>query len=213
MEIAQLMAISLKTAGFEVKLCPRAEEGVEYLEWADVLLLDINLPGMSGWEVLRLARQKGSLPILVVSALESDEDKLEAYGLGADDFVSKPFSPKVLTAKVLAHWRRVEHKEPQVHFGPFVLDYQARCLLKNGTPLKLSRKEEELLEFLVRHPGTPFKPEDLYRRIWKNEWGDLTTVPVHIQRLRRKLGDDSLHPQYIETVFGLGYRFRLESTS
>ena len=206
-EIAQLIALYLRSADFEVFQCRQAEDGLEFLERAEVLLLDINLPGMSGWDFLRLARQKADLPILVVSALESDEDKLQAYGLGADDFITKPFSPKILTAKVLAHWRRVMPKEDELHFGPFTLSFKEKRLLKSGAPVKLSRKEAELLEFLARHPGIPFKPEDLYHQIWKNAWGDLTTVPVHIQRLRRKLGDDPANPRYIETVFGLGYRF------
>ena len=144
--------------------------------------------------------------MIIVSARESDEDKILGLDLGADDFVSKPFSPKVLAARVHAQLRRAAYGD-RVAFGPYVLDVAGRLLERGGERVPLSRREFELFAFLVSNEGKTYGPEELYKSVWGLEHGDLSTVAVHVQRIRRKIEEEGLPPRWLVTVPGAGYRF------
>jgi len=217
--IAELVVAYLRRGGHRVLLASSAEEALAMAdEPPDLVLLDLGLPGMDGLEFLRAFRTASTAPVIIVSARESDEDKLEGLGLGADDFVTKPFSPRVLAARVAALLRRVDYESrsrddesaddpPVVRFGPFALDVGAGILSKRGAPLPLSRREFELLCYLVLHEGRSFSASELHREVWGLEHGDLSTVAVHIQRIRRKIEEEPSSPSWIRTVQGAGYRF------
>jgi two-component system response regulator RegX3 len=179
------------------------------------VVLDLNLPGMDGFEFLQRFRKTAATPVLIMSARDADEDIISGLGGGADEFVTKPFSPRVLVARVRALLRRVQEgsaaapgaAEEATVFGDFTL-YHKSCILKRGEErIPLSAKELAVLTFLVRNPGMPLSPEKIYSEVWKNAYGDLSAVAVYIQRLRKKIEADPASPKFIETVFGMGYRF------
>ena len=179
----------------------------------DLVLLDLNLPGMSGLEFLQQFRKdyKTTIPVIIVSARDADEDIIAGLGYGADEFVTKPFSPKVLVARVQSKLNRLSATEASVEetitFGPYTL-FCNSCVLKKGTEkIPLSTKEYEVLEFLARHAGEPLSPEVIYTNVWKTQYGDITAVAVYIQRLRKKIEEDPSSPKIITTMFGMGYRF------
>jgi two-component system response regulator RegX3 len=175
-----------------------------------LVILDVNLPGMDGFAFLDRFRKTKSTPVLIVSARSADEDIITGLGYGADEFVTKPFSPRVLVARVRAMLRRSQglaDLPAALAFGPFTFDRDA-CLLKKGDQrIPLSNKEFGVLDHLLAQEGRPSTPEAIYKGVWKNTYGDLTSVAVYIQRLRRKIEVDPSHPVYIETVPGMGYRF------
>jgi two-component system response regulator RegX3 len=215
-ELADLMALYLTREGFEIRSVKSGEDGFDILEaWKpELIILDINLPGMDGFEFLQKIRPGNRSPVLIVSARNSDEDLIRGLSVGADEFVTKPFSPNVLVARARALFRRVrdyEEKEPRrvLRFGPFVLDYDACTLIKRDVRISLSNKEYACLAYLSEHPGKTLSPETIYAGVWNNLYGDLTIVAVYIQRLRKKMEDDPANPRYIKTVFGMGYCFSL----
>jgi two-component system response regulator RegX3 len=196
-----------------VRAAESAEDGlVAAGEWKpELVILDINLPGMDGFEFLQKFRQSSSTPVLILSARNSDEDHITGFGGGADEYITKPFSPRVLVARVRAVFRRIRDYDERdanlYRFGPFVLDYDA-CLLKKGdVKIPLSAKEFGCLAFLTEHSGKTLDVETIFSGVWKHNYGDLTAVAVYIQRLRKKIEDDPSNPVYIETVYGMGYRF------
>jgi len=211
-EIAELIAAYLERDGMGAVLVGSAEEAV--MECAqgmpDLLILDLGLPGADGLELLRHFRGRSTAPAIIVSARESDEDKVAGLGLGADDFVTKPFSPKVLVARVKAQLRRSgasgQAPRPRLAFGPYVLDFEGRLLERAGGRVPLSRREFELLAFLASSEGRTFSPEELYASVWGLEHGDLSTVAVHVRRVRRKIEEEG-SPRWLVTVPGAGYRF------
>ncbi|PKL23370.1 MAG: DNA-binding response regulator [Spirochaetae bacterium HGW-Spirochaetae-3] len=221
-ELSDLVALYLSKEGMETRQAESGEDALALLraEGAgafapDIVILDINLPGMDGFEFLHEFRKSGGCPVLIVSARDADEDIIAGLGYGADEFVTKPFSPRVLVARVRAMLRRVQD-EPErrdgavVRFGPFSLDLEA-CMLRRGDErVALSAKEYSVLSYLASNPGKPLGPEAIYAAVWKNSYGDLTAVAVYIQRLRKKIEDDPAAPRYIETVYGMGYRFTLD---
>lgn len=214
-EIAELIRVYLTKADLAVHWAASAEGALQWLGQGNepqLILLDLQLPGMDGFEFLRQIRSRSPVPVIIVSSRESDEDKLAGLGWGADDFLTKPFSPRFLTAKVQALLRRVEAvaKTPPVVFGPYVLEEETARLLRDGVAVDLRRKEWDLLVFLLRHPGKPFAPDKLYKEVWGQEFGDLSTVAVHMQRLRKKLGEPMSAPRYLKTVPGFGYMFSPE---
>ena len=216
--MAELICMYLVNAGFNASVTESAEKAFEYLENGNkpsLILLDLNLPGMSGIEFLKKYRTEidKSVPIIIVSARDSDEDIINGLGYGADDFITKPFSPKILVARVQNKLiRRAETEasyEKSISFGEFTL-YMNSCILKKGFErIPLSTKEYEVLEYLCVHPDESLSPEKIYEDVWKNQYGDITAVAVYIQRLRKKLNEDSVNPKHIQTVFGMGYRFSL----
>lgn len=214
-EIGELIGLYLKNDGIDFDLFESGEKGLEAFRKGeyDLLVLDINLPGIDGFEVLNIVRRESNIPIVVVSARQSDEDKVLALGIGADDFVSKPFSPRVLVARVRAHLRRYSRinaktaDEENINFGPYSINIEAYLFKKDNKRIALPPREFEVLAYLIENAGRALNLEDIYIKIWGNQYGDLSTVAVHIQRLRRKIENDPSNPEYIETVHGIGYRF------
>ena len=227
-ELADLISLYLSKEGFEVRAAESAEEGFTLIEgWKpQLIILDINLPGMDGFEFLQRFRRDQTFglhntPVLIVSARDSDEDQISGLGIGADEYITKPFSPKVLVARVRALFRRLRtyssqdsenSQENLFRFGPFILDCDACLLKKNGERISLSSKEYSCLAWLIANPGKPMDVETIYNGVWKNNYGDLTTVAVYIQRLRKKIEEDPANPVYIETVHGMGYRFNKDAS-
>jgi two-component system response regulator RegX3 len=217
-EINDLIGLYLSHDGFACKQAETAEDGLVFLEKEDfdLVLLDINLPGMDGFEFLKKLREKKSLPVIIVSARQDDADIVLGLGIGADDFVIKPFSPKVLVARVRSHLRRnAEQKDAgknTIRFGDFSLEADNYLLRKSGVRLALSPREFALLRLLAENAGTPIKPDDIYEKVWGNNYGDTTTVAVHIQRLRRKIEEDPARPRFIKTSHGFGYVFDKDGT-
>ena len=216
-EMSQLICMYMENAGFDATACESAELALQKLAGGylpDLVLLDLNLPGMGGLDFLKKfrAEYKASIPVIIVSARDADEDSIAGLGYGADEFVTKPFSPKVLVARVQSKLSRQAATEASVEetlgFGPYTL-FCNSCTLKRGLEkVPLSAKEYEVLEYLVRHAGEALSPETIYNNVWKNQYGDFTAVAVYVQRLRKKIEEDPSRPQYITTMFGLGYKFQ-----
>ena len=218
-EIASLMAMYLNKDGKDTKVFETAEDTLTALENGiepDLFIVDLNLPGMSGFDFLQKIRTeyKPTTPAIVVSARDADEDIIKGLGLGADEFVTKPFSPKVLVARVEANLRRVAVSsaaaEASVRFGDYILLLDSNVLKKGTLKIQLSIKEYSILEHLVLNAGKTLTPEKIYQDIWKSNFGDLTAVAVYIQRLRKKIEDDPSNPQFIKPPFGKGYIFSKE---
>ena len=213
-EMSDLIQLYVKREGMDTAVFDNAEDALEYLKTAtpDLILLDINLPGMDGFEFLNIYHKQSDCPVLIVSARDSDEDIIMALGYGADEFVTKPFSPKVLMARIRALLRRKQSGQTSssknnIQFGPYTLNTES-CLLKKGEErIHLSAKEFDILLYLINSKGKTSTPEEIYRKVWGSEFGDLTAVAVYVQRLRKKLEADPAAPHFIETVHGMGYRF------
>ncbi len=213
-ELGELVQLYLSKDGIDSDIAVSAEAGFESMAEGsyDLITLDINLPGMDGFEFLQDLRQKSDIPVLILSAREGDEDIVLGLGLGADEFVNKPFSPKVLVAKIRAILRRSlsgrdNFIPDSIAFGPFSLSPEGYYLEKNSNRILLSTKEFEVLRFLVQNPGTAFTPDEIYRTVWGQEYGDITTVGVYIQRIRKKIENSPALPEYILTIHGRGYLF------
>ncbi len=210
-DIAELIQLYLEREGMAVTLAGDGESGLKLIEdnlAVDLVVLDLNLPGLDGYEFLRILRQKLDVPVVIVSARHEDSDMIMGFGIGADDFVSKPFSPGVLAARIRAHIRRRRvgpTQNDRFHFGPCELDRRALTLYKYGERIALSPRELQLLIYLAEEPNTPRSQSDIYNTVWKAEYGDMNTVSVHIQRLRQKIEDEPANPQFIKTVYGFGY--------
>ena len=213
-EMSDLIQLYLKREGMDTAVFDNAEDALVYLKdnTPDLILLDINLPGMDGFEFLNIYHKQSDCPVLIVSARDSDEDIIMALGYGADEFVTKPFSPKVLMARIRALLRRKQSESSGsskniIQFGPYTLNTES-CLLKKGDErIHLSAKEFDILLYLINSKGKTSTPEEIYRKVWGSEFGDLTAVAVYVQRLRKKLESDPAVPHFIETVHGMGYRF------
>lgn len=185
----------------------------------DLILLDLMLPGIDGYEICRLLRDKMDIPILIVSARGEELDKLRGLGLGADDYISKPFSPTELVARVkanLAQYQRIKasvsgtHSDSEITIGHIRLNPATHRVYVNHKEIELKNKEYELLYFLMSNPEIVFSKDTLYEHIWgMDSFGDTKTVAVHINRIREKIEQNPAQPMYIETVWGAGYRFRI----
>ncbi len=211
-ELGELVQLFLEKDGISSVLCLSAEEGMEVLESEsfDLIILDINLPGMDGFEFLQTYRKAAETGILILSAREADEDIVLGLGLGADEFVSKPFAPKVLVARVRALLRRIKKGGSSLHrirFGPYSMDLEGYSLFRDDERIILSTKEFEVLKFLVSNSGRAYDAEEIYRKVWGQEYGDLSSVAVYIQRLRKKIEENPSEPEYLITIRGKGYLF------
>jgi two-component system response regulator RegX3 len=212
-EMADLIALFLSKEGMTTLACDTAEAGLAHVrdESFDLIVLDVNLPGMDGFEFLGELRKTSDCPVLIVSARSADEDLISGLGHGADEYMTKPFSPKVLVARVRALLRRSRGAEKSqseaIVFGPYALDLSAFVLRRGGELVPLSVKEFSVLRYLAEHAGSPQTPQAIYDAVWKNAYGDLTAVAVYIQRLRKKIEEDPANPVYIGTDYGRGYRF------
>lgn len=210
-EISNLVSLYLKKEGIDSVSVVSGEEGLNLFQNNnyDLVILDLNLPGIDGYEVLQNMRTQKNTPIIIVSARNEDADMLIGFGMGADDFVSKPFSPRVLTARVRAHIQRqkkANERDSEIYtFGEYEIDPNSFCLKKNGVRVKMRPKELELLIYLAKRRGQIVSSEELYASIWGNEDGDISTIPVHIRRIRDRLENNSSFPEFIKTVYGKGY--------
>ena len=217
--IADLEKDYLELSGFEVDIENDGTTGLAraLAEEFDLFILDLMLPGTDGFEICKQIREKKNTPILMVSAKKDDIDKIRGLGLGADDYVTKPFSPSELVARVKAHLARYERligsnliENDIVEIRGIKIDKTARRIWVNGEEKAFTTKEFDLLTFLAENPNHVFSKEELFRKIWDMESvGDIATVTVHIKKIREKIEMDTSKPQYIETIWGVGYRFKL----
>jgi DNA-binding response OmpR family regulator len=217
--IAELEKDYLELSGFEVEVANDGKTGLERAlhEDFDLFILDLMLPEVDGFEICKQIREYKNIPILMVSAKKDDIDKIRGLGLGADDYVTKPFSPSELVARVKAHLARYERlissNMPQndiVEIRGIRIDKTARRVWINGEEKQFTTKEFDLLTFLAENPNHVFTKEELFREIWDMESiGDIATVTVHIKKIREKIEMNTNKPQYIETIWGVGYRFKL----
>ena len=215
-EIAMLERDYLEIEGFEVSVVDNGQQAVTQALTGDfsLILLDLMLPGCNGYDVCRLIRDRIDVPILMVTARTESVDKIRGLGLGADDYIPKPFDPAELTARVKAHLSRYARLtgggqgEPEViSLGNVQILPQSWKVVKDGREIKMPNREFALLKFLAEHPNTVFSKEKLFETIWGCEYmGDSATVTVHIGRIRDKVEDDPARPRLIETVWGAGYR-------
>jgi len=217
--IAELEKDYLELSGFEVEIEKRGDEGLKYAleKDVDLVILDLMLPEVDGFEICRRIRDKKDIPVIMVSAKKDDIDKIRGLGLGADDYMTKPFSPSELVARVKAHLARYErliHTNMRVNdtveIRGIKIDKTARRVWINGEEKNFTTKEFDLLTFLAENPNRVFTKEELFREIWDMESiGDIATVTVHIKKIREKVEFDTAKPQYIETIWGVGYRFKV----
>lgn len=218
-EIADLEKDYLEISEFQVEIANDGNEGLQKAlseEYA-LIILDLMLPGMDGFEVCRRIREKKNIPILMVSAKKDDIDKIRGLGLGADDYMTKPFSPSELVARVKAHLARYDRlvgfgqkQNDIVEIRGLKIDKTARRVYVDGEERIFTTKEFDLLTFLAENPNHVFTKEELFREIWDmDSVGDIATVTVHIKKIREKLEYDTSKPQYIETIWGVGYRFKV----
>ena len=215
-EIAMLERDYLEIEGFEVSVVDNGQQAVTQALSGDfgLILLDLMLPGCNGYDVCRLIRDRIDVPILMVTARTESVDKIRGLGLGADDYIPKPFDPAELVARVKAHLSRYARLTGGGQGEPEVIDLgnvqilpQSWRVVKGGREIKMPNREFALLKFLAEHPNTVFSKEKLFETIWGCEYmGDSATVTVHIGRIRDKVEDDPAHPRLIETVWGAGYR-------
>ena len=217
--IAELEKDYLELSGFEVEIESDGMNGLAraLAEEFDLFILDLMLPGIDGFEICKQIREKKNTPILMVSAKKDDIDKIRGLGLGADDYVTKPFSPSELVARVKAHLARYERlissnvpENDMIEIRGIKIDKTARRVWINGEEKPFTTKEFDLLTFLAENPNHVFTKEELFREIWDMESiGDIATVTVHIKKIREKIELNTNKPQYIETIWGVGYRFKL----
>lgn len=220
-KIAQLESDYLEINGYEAVIVTDGTKVIPELEKGgyDLVLLDIMLPGCSGYDICRKVRDEIDIPILMVTARTEAVDVIRGLGLGADDYITKPFDPSELVARVRSHLKRYERltahreetadtpKQDQIVVKDVVIEPKTWKVYKKGVEQKLPNREFELLRFLAEHPNIVFSKEELFESIWGFDYvSDAATVSVHINRLREKIEDDARNPQIIETVWGAGYR-------
>jgi two-component system response regulator RegX3 len=212
---SEAITFLLKKEGFEVSVANNGQEGINLFEknGADLILLDLMLPGLSGTEVCRQIRLKSNVPIIMLTARDTEIDKVVGLELGADDYVTKPYSSRELIARINAVLRRASTVEPElengvISIGPIKLDIDRHIMTLNNIPVQLPLKEFELLEFLMRNSGRVLTRSQLIDRVWGSDYfGDTKTLDVHVKRLRAKIEKDPANPVFIQTVRGLGYKF------
>ena len=214
-DIVHLMRDFLEAEGYTVLAASDGPAALHALATTrvDCVLLDIMMPGLSGFDVVRRLRETSDVPVLFLTARQEDSDKIRGLGLGADDYVVKSATPGEVVARVkavLRRYRRGEGPPPEVlDFGRLVIDVRAREVRVDGRVVPLTAREFELLQLLAEHPRQVFTRDQLFERLW-GDFGDRHTVTVHVARLRDKIEEDPAHPRYIVTVWGVGYRFEGE---
>jgi len=217
--IAELEKDYLEHAGFEVVVENDGAQGLNraLAEDYDLYILDLMLPGVDGFEICRRIRGEKNTPIIMVSAKKDDIDKVTGLGLGADDYMTKPFSGNELVARAKAHIARYERligsrqiEADVIEIRGIKIDKTAHRVFVNGEEKPFTTKEFDLLTFLASNPNRVFSKDDLFKNIWDmDSIGDIATVTVHIKKIREKIEYDTANPQYIETIWGVGYRFKV----
>ncbi len=204
----------LEAGGFTVELAGNGDEALRRFAGRepDLVVLDVMMPGMSGLEVCRRMRERTAVPVVLLTALGEEEDRIAGLRLGADDYVTKPFSPRELALRVMSVLRRARlpAREPAPDVltdGDLRLRLSAHQATLDGRPLSLTTREFDLLAFFLAQPGTAFSREELLEKVWGWNFGDQSTVTVHVRRLREKIEDDPARPTRIATVWGVGYRY------
>lgn len=216
--ITEPLERALTLQQFKVLVAHNGREGLEMARShsPDIVILDVMMPELSGWDVCKILRQESAVPILMLTALDEEIDRILGLELGADDYLTKPFSSRELVARIRAMLRRVQLDRQQpaedvpsnYKIGDVYLDLTRREVLKADKPLHLRFKEFELLKLLMHHAGTIVTRETVFNEVWGTEWyGDTRTLDVHIRWLRQKIEDDSSNPQYIRTIRGVGFEF------
>ncbi len=220
-DIADLEKDYLEMSDYEVDVRSTGREGLEAAKNGtyDLIVLDLMLPEMDGFEVCKEIRKEINIPIIMVSAKKDDIDKIRGLGLGADDYMTKPFSPSELVARVKAHLSRYDRlvsagqqktQNDVIEIRGLRIDKTARRVFIEGEEKPFTTKEFDLLTFLAENPNHVFTKEELFRKIWDMESiGDIATVTVHIKKIREKIERDNANPDYIETIWGVGYRFKV----
>lgn len=217
--IAELEKDYLELNSYEVVIAGDGNKGLELAlnEDFDLCILDLMLPGMDGFDICREIREVKNIPIIMVSAKKDDIDKIRGLGLGADDYMTKPFSPSELVARVKAHLARYDRlvggmkvANDEINIRGLKIDKIARRVFLNGEEKNFTSKEFDLLLFLAENPNRVFSKAELFNCIWElDSVGDIATVTVHIKKIREKIEFDTTKPQYIETIWGVGYRFKV----
>ena len=217
--IAELEKDYLELSGFEVEAETQGDVGLlrALKEEFDLIILDLMLPGVDGFEICRKIRETKNTPIIIVSAKKDDIDKIRGLGMGADDYMTKPFSPSEMVARVKAHLARYERlvnsgmpSNDIIEIRGIKIDKTARRVWVNGEETNFTSKEFDLLTFLAQNPNRVYTKDELFQEIWDMESiGDIATVTVHIKKIREKIEYDTSKPQYIETIWGVGYRFKV----
>lgn len=217
--IADLEKDYLELSDFEVTIENAGDKGLETALGGDfdLVILDLMLPGIDGFEVCKKIREEKNIPIIMVSAKKDDIDKIRGLGLGADDYMTKPFSPSELVARVKAHMARYDRLVGSnqkindiIEIRGLKIDKTARRVYVDGDERIFTTKEFDLLTFLAENPNHVYSKEELFREIWDmDSIGDIATVTVHIKKIREKIEFDTAKPQYIETIWGVGYRFKI----
>lgn len=221
--IAELERDYLEISDFSVTIIEDGEKGLREAlgKDYDLVILDLMLPGVDGFEICRRIREKKDIPVIIVSARKDDIDKIHGLGLGADDYITKPFSASEMVARVKAHLSRYEHlrgqgqteEEPStrpIEIRGLRIEPESRRVFVNGEEVQFTTKEYDFLYFLASHPNHVYTKAELFREIWKmDSVGDIATVTVHIKKIREKIEMDTAKPQYIETIWGVGYRFKV----
>lgn len=217
--IADLEKDYLELSGFEVEVANEGDTGLKKALENDynLIILDLMLPNVDGFEICKKVRDEKNTPIIMVSAKKDDIDKIRGLGLGADDYMTKPFSPSELVARVKAHLARYERligstveENKIIEIRGLKIDTTARRVWINNEEKSFTTKEFDLLTFLASHPNHVYTKDELFSEIWDMESiGDIATVTVHIKKIREKIEFDTSKPQYIETIWGVGYRFKM----
>ncbi|MFB7462502.1 response regulator transcription factor [Streptomyces sp. NPDC056224] len=220
--VAEVVSSYLARAGYTVEHAPDGPDGLRRAaaRWPDLVLLDLMLPGLDGLEVCRRLRATAPVPVIMLTALGDEDDRIAGLELGADDYVTKPFSPRELVLRVESVLRRSTGNRrrgpapsrPVLRAGDVVLDPATRRAAKQGRELALTLREFDLLAHFLSHPGRAHGRDELMREVWGWDFGDLSTVTVHVRRLRAKIEDDPAQPRLIQTVWGVGYRFETGET-
>lgn len=217
--IAELEKDYLELSGFEVTIFEDGDAGQKAALSEDysLVILDLMLPKVDGFEICKRIRQAKDIPVLMVSAKKDDIDKIRGLGMGADDYITKPFSPSELVARVKAHLARYERllgsnakKNEVIEIRGLKIDKTARRVYLDGAEKLFTTKEIDLLTFLAENPNHVYTKEELFKEIWDmDSIGDIATVTVHIKKIREKIETNTSKPQYIETIWGVGYRFKV----
>lgn len=217
--IADLEKDYLELSGFTVEIENEGDIGLKRAleEDFDIIILDVMIPNVDGFEICRQVREVKNTPIVMVSAKKEDIDKIRGLGLGADDYMTKPFSPSELVARVKAHLARyqrligsAQQENDIIEIRGLKIDKTARRVYVDGEEKIFTTKEFDLLTFLATNPNHVYKKEELFSEIWDMESvGDIATVTVHIKKIREKIEKNTSKPEYIETIWGVGYRFRI----
>lgn len=216
--IAELERDYLEINNFSVEIESNGLTGLKraLAEDFDLIILDLMLPNVNGFDICKQVRSEKDIPIIMVSAKKEDIDKIRGLGIGADDYITKPFSPSELVARVKAHISRYErligtseHRNDEIKVRGLSIDKISRKVFINNNEVTLTTKEFDLLTFLATHPNRVFSKEELFDHIWgMDSLGDIATVTVHVRKVREKIESDTSNPQYIETIWGSGYRFK-----